>query len=224
MDVELIVMLKTYSTSASGICRRLGVGRLRHPHKKELWLQDEIAGSNIELGRVSSEGNEADLRTKYLERDHIKKCVTKMWMLFAGAWAVEQLPVVSGTEAFSKVSYQTPEAFSERKSTPLHLIEGQSWKIGVVLLVTVGAVLLSCACIGCYSHLPTERNVTREPEVARRQSCMRPKSMRAGDIDHVKERTWILSWYYGDQLRQLMMLNTRSFLGSLFSSCGTLPP
>ena len=39
--------------------------------------------------------------------------------------------------------------------------------------------------------------------------------MRADDIDHVKERTWILSWYSGDQLWQLMMLNTRSFCGKL---------
>ena len=32
MQVELIVWLETNSTSASGICRRRGVGRLRHLH------------------------------------------------------------------------------------------------------------------------------------------------------------------------------------------------
>ncbi len=37
----------------------------------------------------------------------------------------------------------------------------------------------------------------------------------ADDIDHMKERTWILSWSSGDQLWQLMMLNTRSFCGKL---------
>ena len=41
--VEVTVPLETDSTSASGICRRRGVGRLRHLHKKELWLQDHVA-------------------------------------------------------------------------------------------------------------------------------------------------------------------------------------
>ena len=53
---------------------------------------------DVEMGRVPSEDKEADLCTKYLERDPIKKCVTKMGMLFAGAWAGEQLLVVSATE------------------------------------------------------------------------------------------------------------------------------
>ena len=84
--------------------------------------------------------------------------------------------------------------------------------MGVVLLVTVGVVLLSCACVVCDPHLPTGNvHVTREPEVAPQLSCMSPRTRR--DIDHVKERTWILSWYSGDQLWQLMMLNTRSFCG-----------
>ena len=110
--------------------------------------------------------------------------------------AGEQLPVVSSTEVIIGED----------------LIEGQSWTIGVVLLVTVGVVLPGCACIVCYSHLPTEGYATREPEVAEQQSVMSPRSMRADNIDHVKERTWILSWCSGDQLWQLMMLNTRSFL------------
>ena len=88
---------------------------------------------------VPSKDREADLRTKYLDRDRIKRCVTKMEMMFTGASAGKQLPVVSGTGVI----------FGE------DLIEGQSWTIGVVLLVTVGVVLLSCACIVHDSHLPT---------------------------------------------------------------------
>ena len=72
------------------------LARLGHLHKKELWLQDQVAAKNVQPGRVPSEDNEDD--TKYMERDRIKKCVTKMGMLFAGAWAREQLPVVLGTE------------------------------------------------------------------------------------------------------------------------------
>ena len=100
-----------------------GVGRLRHLHKKELWLQDQIAPKTVELGRVSGEDIEADLGTKYLERYRIKKCVAMMEMLFAGAWAGEQLLVVSRIEV---IIWED-------------LIEGQNWTIGVVLLVTVGS-------------------------------------------------------------------------------------
>ena len=57
-------------------------------------VADQVAAKNVELGRVPSEDNEADLGTKHLERDCIKKCVTKMGMLFAGAWAGE--PVACG--------------------------------------------------------------------------------------------------------------------------------
>ena len=88
LKVEVIVRLETDSTGEYGICRRRGVGRLRHLHTKEL----------VELGRVPSEDNEADLGTKHLERDRMKKCATKMGMLIAGACAGKQLPVVSGTE------------------------------------------------------------------------------------------------------------------------------
>ena len=74
-------------------------------------MQDQVAAKNVELGRVPSQDKEADPGTKHLERDRIKKCVTKMEMLFAGAWAGEQLPVVLGTEVLIGED----------------LIEGQSW-------------------------------------------------------------------------------------------------
>ena len=121
---------------------------------------------------VPSKDKEADLGTKYLDGDRIKRCVTKMEMMFTTASAGKQLPVVSGTGVIIEED----------------LIEGQSWTIGVVLLVTAGVVLLSCACFVHYSHLPTVRTVTRKPEVARQPSCMTPRSMRAEIIDHVKER------------------------------------
>ena len=96
MQINLKVRLETDSTSATGICQRRGVGRLRHLHKRELWLQDCIAEKTIELGRVPSEENEADLGTKYLEKEKIRRCLVKMGMIFAGAWAGNQMPVAEG--------------------------------------------------------------------------------------------------------------------------------
>ena len=150
---------------------------------------------------MPSEENEADLGTEYLERDRIKKCVTKMGMLFSGACAEEQLLVVSGTEIL----------IGEDQS------EGQSWILGVVLLITVGVVLLSCVFAVIVSHLPTGNvHVTREPAMAK-QCSMSPRAMQDDDLDHLNGTgsTWIISWYSGDQLWQLMVSNTRSLCGKL---------
>ena len=102
-----------------------------------------------ELGRVPSEDSETDLGPKYLERDRIERCMTKM--LIVGAWAGKQAPVVSGTGVI----------------IGRDLIEGQSWTMGDVLLVTGGVGLISCVCAGFGLHLTTGKvHVKREPEVA----------------------------------------------------------
>ena len=93
------------------------------------------------------------------------------------------------------------------------LIESQSWTMGVVLLITVGAVLLSCACAVFDLHFPTGTlQVTSEPAIAMEWSCTSPRAMQDDDVDHVNERTWILSWYSGNQLWQLMVFNTAEFV------------
>ena len=86
-----------------------------------------------ELGRVPSEDSETDLGTEYLERDHIERRMTRM--LIVGAWAGKQLPMDSGTGAIIGED----------------LIEGHSWTIGVVLLVTVGVGLLSWVLFSIYT-------------------------------------------------------------------------
>ena len=153
------------------------------------------------MGRLPSEDNEADPGTKYLERDRIKKCVTTMGMLSARAWAREQLPGVSGTEILIGKD----------------LIEGQSWTLSVVLLITVGVVLLSCVFAVIVSHLPTGNvHVTREPAIAK-QCSVSPRVVQDDDLDHlnVTDSTWIISWNSEDQLWQLVVSNTRSLCGKL---------
>ena len=113
-------------------------------------MQDQVAAKNVELGRVPSEDNEADLGTKYLERGRIKKCVTKMEMLFAGAWLENSCLWF--------------------RALKCSLGGRECWTIGVVLLVTVGVLLLSCACASFDPHLPTGNVLhvtTREPTIAK---------------------------------------------------------
>ena len=70
------------------------------------------------------------IHTDYLDRDRIERCMTKMRMLIVRAWVGEQSPVVSGTGV----------TIGEL------LLKGHSWTTCVVLLITVGAGLLSCVC------------------------------------------------------------------------------
>ena len=147
-----VVRLKQTRPAQLALVGARGVGRLRHLHRKELWLQDQVAKKIIVHGRVPSEDNEADLGTKFFEKDKIKKCVAKMSMVFAGAWAGEQMSVVSGT--------------SDRCGRPDVRVR-IGIVMGVVLLVEVGVVLLrrGGACIVLVSQTPTGK-VTGEPEVA----------------------------------------------------------
>ena len=97
------------------------------------------------------------------------------------------------------------------------LFEGHSWTIGVVLLITIGVGLLCCVSAVLDPHLTTRNvHVTREPEVARKPSGMTLKNMRAKISDHGKERDRSFSWYYGDQLWQLMkIMNAQYCRGTL---------
>ena len=75
----------------------------------------------------------------------------KLETMIVGAWAGEQLPVVSGTGMTNGED----------------LLEGHSSTTGVVLLTTVGVGLLCCMCAVFDPTLPTG-NVQVTREVARR--------------------------------------------------------
>ena len=94
----------------------------------------------------------------------------------------------------------------------------------MLLLVTVGVVLLSCACTVCCSHLPTEGNVTREPEGARQPSCMSLRSMRADDHQpRDREDVDSLMVFWTSAVAADGVEHAEGFVGSWYSSCGTLP-
>ena len=58
--------------------------------------------------------------------------------------------------------------------------------MGVVLLVTVGVVLLSCVSAVFDPHLPTGNvHVTRKPAIAKQWS-MSPRALEVDDLDHLK--------------------------------------
>ena len=56
------------AAAAIGICRRRGLGRVRHLAVADLWVQDRLRTGHVELVKVAGQDIVADLLTKYLDR------------------------------------------------------------------------------------------------------------------------------------------------------------
>ena len=69
LGLHLDLRVHTDSTAAIGICRRRGLGRVRHLAVADLWLQDRLRTHDFELCKVLGAHNVADLLTKYLDRE-----------------------------------------------------------------------------------------------------------------------------------------------------------
>ncbi len=57
------------SSAAIGICKRSGIGRVRHLAVGQLWVQEKVRSGEITLCKVLGTDNPADLLTKHVPRD-----------------------------------------------------------------------------------------------------------------------------------------------------------
>ena len=55
------------ATAAIGMCRRRGLGKVRHLAVADLWIQDKVKCGEVSLSKVLGLDNPADLLTKYLD-------------------------------------------------------------------------------------------------------------------------------------------------------------
>ena len=63
------------SSAAIVICRRRGLGRVRHLAVADLWLQDRLRTGDFKLLKVAGCDNVSDLLSKYLDKPtHDKHC------------------------------------------------------------------------------------------------------------------------------------------------------
>ena len=67
MGMPSELKLHSYSSAARAVRSgpRRGVGRMRHLVARQLWLQDELREGRLEVMRVPSNNNPADLMTKW---------------------------------------------------------------------------------------------------------------------------------------------------------------
>ena len=76
IDFELEVL--TDATAAIGICRRRGLGKIRHLHTADLWIQDRLRKGDFKLTKVLGVDNPADMLTKHILRDTMLKHMSRM--------------------------------------------------------------------------------------------------------------------------------------------------
>ena len=69
LGLEMAVRMHADSAAAIGICRRSGIGRVRHLAVGQLWVQEGLRRGDFELYKVRGDQNPADVLTKSVPRE-----------------------------------------------------------------------------------------------------------------------------------------------------------
>ena len=82
LSVDLVMPsglnVHTDSIAAIGICRRRGLGKVRHLATADLWVQDRLKKKDFSLYKVLGSDNPADILTKHVDRVLLSKHMGKM--------------------------------------------------------------------------------------------------------------------------------------------------
>ena len=89
--------LRADASAAIGICRRRGLGKVRHLHVSDLWVQDRLRSGDFKLVKWPGQDNLADSLTKYLEKKDLEKHVASMGIHVEGGRS-ELAPQISSQE------------------------------------------------------------------------------------------------------------------------------
>ena len=81
MGWEVALRLHSDATAAIGICKRKGLGKVRHLATTDLWIQEQVRSRRIELVKVLGADNPADAFTKYVDRQTMQKILNKINMV-----------------------------------------------------------------------------------------------------------------------------------------------
>ena len=78
LGLHWTLTLQTDSTAAVGICRRRGLGKIRHLAAADLWVQDPLRTKDVALLKVPGSENIADVLTKHVDRATLCKHMRAM--------------------------------------------------------------------------------------------------------------------------------------------------
>ena len=76
------LILHSDASAAIGICRRRGLGKVRHLAVADLWVQDRLRTKDFQLRKILGTENPADMLTKHVERVLIERHLSKLCMRF----------------------------------------------------------------------------------------------------------------------------------------------
>ena len=80
MDWQL--QIQTDAAAAIGVCRRRGLGRIRHLATADLWIQDRLRQKDFTLVKIAGTENASDILTKHVDRQTLDKHLPAMGLRF----------------------------------------------------------------------------------------------------------------------------------------------
>ena len=78
LGISLHLDVHTDSIAAIGICRRQGLGKVRHLATADLWVQDRLKKKDFSLHKVLGADNPSDILTKHVDRVLLSKHMGKL--------------------------------------------------------------------------------------------------------------------------------------------------
>ena len=78
LGISYDLHLHTDAMAAIGICRRRGLGKIRHLCVGDLWVKDKLKCKDFRLSKVLGTENPADLFTKHLEQKAIESNLERL--------------------------------------------------------------------------------------------------------------------------------------------------
>ena len=83
LGLSVTVRLRSDASPAIGVCKRRGLGRLRHLAVADLWIQDRLRTGDLSLHKVAGNANPADSLAKHVDGGGLQpKHLTAVGMLF----------------------------------------------------------------------------------------------------------------------------------------------
>ena len=82
VDVSLTILAD--SSAAIGICRRTGIGKVRHLAVGQLWVQERVRAGDFELHTHPGAQNPADMLTKAVNRELVDRHTAYVGLSFEG--------------------------------------------------------------------------------------------------------------------------------------------
>ena len=68
------------ASAAIGICRRRGLGKVRHIAVADHWVQERLKTGDFSLSKIRGSENPADMIAKFLDGPTLEKLLTLSWL------------------------------------------------------------------------------------------------------------------------------------------------